>query len=332
LTVRIGLIGCGAVARRFHMPALRAADAEVVAFVSRNPASAQSAANEWGSGKVLGDWRELLELQEVDAVDICTPNYLHGEIAIASSRAGKHVLVEKPIASSLEDADAMVAAARHHGTILMTAHNVRYAPPFVAIRNEVAAGSAGEVISFRAAFGHSGPRDWSPESDWFFDAAQSGGGVLIDLGIHVADLLRAILSDEAIEVSAILGRGDSDVEETAHVILRFAGGPIGSVHVSWNTRPAPDHQLSLFGTEGTIHLDTATPPVFRAASGEARPLEIPSAASDPYAEFVRAVETRPAPSPSSMTGEDGRAALAIIDAAYRSAREGRTVTVEAQLP
>ena len=326
MTVRIGLIGCGAVARRFHLPALRTAGADIVAFVSRTTSSAEAAAEEWGSGKVVGDWRELLELADVDAVDICTPNYLHADIAIAASRAGKHVLVEKPIATTLDEADAMNAAARDSGTILMTAHNVRFAPPFVAVRDEVASGTVGEVLGFRAAFGHSGPQDWAPGSGWFFDAAQSGGGVLIDLGIHVADLLRTILSDEALEVSALLRPGHSGVvEEIAQMVLRFAGGAIGSVHVSWHAYPPPDHQLTLFGTEGIIHLDTLTAPLFRPGSGEPRPLEIPSEVPDPYSEFVRAVASGTGP---PVTGTDGRAALAIIDAAYRSAREGRTITVE----
>jgi UDP-N-acetylglucosamine 3-dehydrogenase len=325
VTVRIGLIGCGAVARRFHFPAFRGVGADIVAFASRTAASAEAAAEEWGSGKVVGDWRELLELQDVDAVDICTPNYLHAGIAIEASRAGKHVLVEKPIAITLDEADAMNAAARDSGTILMTAHNVRFAPPFVAIRDEIASGTVGQVLAFRAAFGHSGPQDWAPESGWFFDAAQSGGGVLIDLGIHVADLLRTILSDEALEVSALLRAGESEVEEIAQIVLRFAGGAVGSIHVSWRAYPPPDHQLTLFGSEGNIHLDTHTAPVFRPTSGEPRLLEIPSEVPDPNSEFIRAVASGTG---APVTGTDGRAALAIIDAAYRSARESQTITVE----
>lgn len=324
MTVRIGVIGCGAVARRLHLPAFRAAGAEIVAFSSRSSASAQAAADEWGSGKIFGDWREMLMLQDIDAVDICTPNALHAEMTIAAARAGKHVLVEKPIATTVDEADEMISAARDSETILMTAHNVRFAAAFVAMRDEVASGSVGDVVGVRAAFGHSGPQDWAPAATWFFDPAQSGGGALLDLGIHVADLLRAVLTDEVTEVSAMLRPGASAVEEAAQVIMRFASGAIGSMHVSWNAHPAPDHQLTIFGSKGTLHFDSATPLVLRLVSGELRELAMPGHVNDPCTAFVHSVESNSVP---PVSGEDGRAALAIIVAAYESAAERRTVTV-----
>lgn len=328
MTIRIGLIGCGAVARRFHLPAFREAGAEVVAFSSRSPASAEAAAREWGSGKVVGDWRELIALDEIDAVDVCTPNASHAELAIAAAKAGKHALVEKPIATTLDEADAMISAARAADTILMTAHNVRYAPVFVAVAEEIASGSLGEIGAVRAAFGHSGPQVWAPEAAWFFDRSLSGGGALMDLGVHVADLLRSLLSDEVEEVGAILS-GSKDVEEAAQVIMRFERGAIASMHVSWVANPAPDHQLSIFGSKGTIHLDSTTPPVFRAGSGETRELTMIGEPDDPYRAFVRAIETGTEP---PVTGEDGRAALAIVLAAYRAAKEKTMVTVEPDRP
>lgn len=324
MTVRIGLIGCGTVARRFHLPAFRAAGADVVAFSSRSPASAEAAASEWGSGKVIGDWRELLSIDEIDAIDVCTPNASHAELAIAAARAGKHVLVEKPIATTLDEADAMISAARSANTILMTAHNVRYAPPFVAVAQEIESGSLGEIAAVRAAFGHAGPQVWAPNAEWFLDRTLSGGGALMDLGVHVADLLRALLSDEVAEVGAMLS-GSNDVEEAAQVIMRFEGGAIASMHISWVATPAPDHQLTILGSNGTIHLDSATPPVFRSATGEAHELEMKGEPDNPYRAFVSAVESG---SEAPVTGEDGRAALAIVLAAYRAAEERRMVAVE----
>ncbi len=324
MTVRIGVIGCGAVARRLHLPAFRAAGAEIVAFSSRRTESAQAAADEWGSGKVFGDWREMLTLQDIDAVDICTPNFLHAEMAIAAAKAGKHVLVEKPIATTVDDADAMISAASDSETTLMTAHNVRFAAPFVAMRDEVASGSVGDLVGVRAAFGHSGPQDWAPEATWFFDPLQSGGGALLDLGIHIADLLRAVLADEVTEVSAVLQPGANSVEKAAQVIMRFSSGAIGSMHVAWNALPAPDHQLTIFGSKGTLHFDSVTPLVLRPESGEPREIAMPGDVTDPCAAFVQAVGSGLAP---GVTGEDGRAALAIVVAAYRSAAEKRTVAI-----
>ncbi|MGH2812441.1 MAG: Gfo/Idh/MocA family protein [Actinomycetota bacterium] len=328
MTVRIGLIGCGAVARRFHLPAFRAAGAEVAAFSSRRSASAEAAAGEWGSGKVLGDWREILAIEEIDAVDVCTPNASHAEMTIAAANAGKHVLVEKPIATTLDEADAMVSAARRANVVLMTAHNVRYASPFIAVAEEIASGSLGEIRAVRAAFGHSGPQVWAPESTWYFDRSMSGGGALMDLGIHVTDLLRALLSDEVAEVGAILS-GSEKVEEAAQVIMRFERGAIGSMHVSWVATPAPDHQLTIFGSNGTIHLDSTTAQVFRSKSGEARELATSGNPDDPYRAFVSAIESG---SEAPVTGEDGRAALAIVLAAYRSAEERSMVALRSFRP
>lgn len=328
MTIRIGLIGCGAVARRFHLPAFREVGADVVAFSSRSPASAEAAQGEWGSGKVIGDWRELIALEEIDAVDVCTPNASHAELAIAAAKARKHVLVEKPIATTVDEADAMISAASGAKTILMTAHNVRYAPVFVAVAEEIASDSLGEIGAVRAAFGHSGPQIWAPEAAWFFDRSLSGGGALMDLGVHVADLLRSLLSDEVEEVGAILS-GSEEVEEAAQVMMRFERGTIASMHVSWVANPAPDHQLSIFGSKGTIHLDSTTPPVFRAGSGETRELTMIGEPDDPYRAFVRAIETGTKP---PITGEDGRAALAIVLAAYRAAKEKTMVTVEPARP
>lgn len=322
MTAGIGIVGCGTIARRGHLPGFKAAGANIAAFASRTLASAEAAASEWGSGKVLADWRELVALDEVEAVDVCTPNALHAEIAVAAARAGKHVLVEKPIAATLDQADAMVAAAREAGVILMTAHNVRYAAPMIAMRDEVAGGAIGDVVGVRAAFGHGGPRAWAPDSDWFFDPEQSGGGALIDLGIHVTDLLRAVVGDEVEQVSAVLRPG-AFVEDAAQVILRFSRGAIASMHISWIVEGGRDLELHLFGNEGSLHFTGSGPPLVRRGAGEPQPVAVPQDPPSLFADFLGAVASG---SPPPVTGEDGRAALAIVDAAYRSAREGRTLS------
>jgi predicted dehydrogenase len=321
----VAVIGCGAIARRAHAPALRAAGATIVAFASRSQASAEAARDEGGgTGDVVVDWRSVLDRKDVDAVTICTPNALHAEMAVTAAEAGKHVLVEKPIATTLADADAMVAAAARGGVVLMTAHNLRFAAPFVAARESVARGDVGVVTGVRASFGHGGPAAWAPDATWFFDRALSGGGALIDLGIHMADLLRSVTSDEVVEVAAMTFGSDDGVEDAGAAVLRFANGAVGSLQASWIAKPGPDHELTIFGTDGTLHLDSRTPLTLHAVGGEAEEVKLPTGIVDPYAAFVDAVTTGTAP---PVTGEDGRAALAIIDAAYRSAATGATVGV-----
>ena len=154
----------------------------------------------------MGDWHDLLGHPDVDALDVCTPNASHAEIAIAAAAAGKHVLVEKPLARNTEEAERMIEAAQRAGVVLMPAHNARLLGPFVAMREAVARGDVGQVRAFRCAWGHTGPQDWAPGADWFRDPATAGGGALIDLGVHAADVLRSVLGDEAVEVSALLSK------------------------------------------------------------------------------------------------------------------------------
>jgi predicted dehydrogenase len=317
MTVRVAVIGAGAIARRAHIPALRKAGADVVAVASRSLASAQAAADEAGGADVSDDWRSVIGRDDVDAVDVCTPNRLHAEMTIAAAEAGKHVLVEKPLATTVEEADRMIAAAEAAGVVLMPAHNLRFAPPFVAARDAVAAGRIGTPLAVRSAFGHGGPQTWAPTATWFRDAEQAGGGALLDLGVHVADVLRVVLGDDVVEVAAFLQGGAPGSEDAGTALVRFAGGATGSLHASWVTRPGPDLQLTVSGTEGALHLDSRTPAtLFPGAGGDPEPLPIPTEADDPYAVFVRSIESG---TPPPVTAEDGRAAVAIIAAAYRSA-------------
>jgi UDP-N-acetylglucosamine 3-dehydrogenase len=327
LTVKLAIVGCGSIARRAHIPALTGSgDVDIVAFVSRTRASAEAAASECGGGPVFDDWREVTSSDDVDAVDICSPNAFHRDQTVAAAEAGKHVLVEKPIARTVREADDMIEAADKAGVVLHVAHNLRYIAPVIAARDFVRSGRLGQIVGIRSAFGHSGPKDWAPDSTWFFDAELAGGGALIDLGIHIIDLVRFVTGLEALEVSAMTF-GSEAVEDAAQVIVRYEGGAVGSVHASWVARPAPDMSLSIFGTEGTLQFDARTPLTFRPATGDKEKIELPSVDSSPYLDFVSDVLRQPVRGPAA-TGVDGRAALAIVCAAYESARTGDTVEVE----
>ena len=324
MTLRVAVIGCGAIARRSHLPGLRRAGAEVTCFASRSRSSAEAALADWGSGVIADGWEDAIAAPDVDAVDICTPNRLHAEIAVAAAQAGKHVLVEKPIACTVAEADAMIAAAASAGVVLMPAHNVRFAKPFWGARLAVADGLVGDIVGVRSAFGHGGPHGWAPEATWFFEPEESGGGALIDLGIHAADALRSVLDDDVTEVGALIFGEPGQNELAGQLILRFGGGAVGSLHASWAARPGPDHQLTIFGTEGTLHLDSSTPLTFRPVQGDARRVDLPDSTPDLFAEFVAACEGGP---PPSVTAADARAALAVICGAYESARTGTIVNL-----
>jgi UDP-N-acetylglucosamine 3-dehydrogenase len=325
VTVRVALVGCGTVALRMHLPGLRAAGADVVAFASRTRQSAEEAARQWDGGEVVGDWHDLLDRPDIDAIDVCTPNASHVEIATAAATAGKHVLVEKPLARNTEEIDRMIEAADLSNVLLMPAHNSRFLAPFVALQEAVARGDVGQVLAFRCAWGHRGPQDWAPAATWFRDPS-AGGGALIDLGVHAADVLRSVLDDEAIEVSALLSGGASrrsagDVEEIAQLIIRFAGGAIGTLQASWAVAAGSDHQLTIQGTLGTLHLDERTPPTLLPAGQTDRVrLPLPENTPSVFDAFVQAVASGRR---SPVTAADGRAAVALVAAAYRSASSGQ---------
>ena len=330
MTVRVGVLTCGTIVTNGHLPAYDALGrdvVDVVAFTSRTRASAERAATQWRTGDVIDDWRAVLERDDVDAVDICSPNALHAEMAIAAAEAGKHVLVEKPMAVTLAEADAMIDAAAAAGVVLMAAHNVRFAAPYLAAARAVADGRIGEVVGVRAAFGHAGPQAWAPASTWFREPSVAGGGAVLDLGIHVADLLRAVTHDEVEEVSAFLRRPDPDgVEEAGQVAFSLRGGGVGTFHASWVARPGPDHQLVVHGTDGSLTVErgqAVVRPADRSAGGKVV-VEPPPDAPDLFASFVAACRGDAAP---AVTGEDGRAALAVVVAAYEAAAERRAVAV-----
>ena len=315
----------------------------MVAFASRSRQSAEGAADQWGSGDVVGDWHDLLGHPDVDALDVCTPNASHAEIATAAAAAGKHVLVEKPLARNTEEAERMIEAARACRSRPDAGSQRPVARPVRRHAGGRRRGDVGQVRAFRCAWGHTGPQDWAPGADWFRDPATAGGGALIDLGVHAADVLRSVLGDEAVEVSALLSKrrdgggslsqdeirsaGQNEVEDIAQLVLRFAGGAVGTLQASWALPAGSDHQLTIQGTVGTAHMDDRTAPTLLAArGGEAVRLTLADHYPSVFDAFVEAVTTGQEP---AVTAADGYAAVAVVTAGYRSATSGHVEQVKA---
>jgi predicted dehydrogenase len=324
VTVRFAVVGCGTAAKRIHLPALRSAGADVSAFASRSRASAEAARDQWGRGTVVDDWREAVSRDDVDAVVVATPNVLHREVAVAAAAAGKHVIVDKPMACTVVEADEMIAAAASSGVVLVPFHNARFVAPFAAAHDFVAEGRLGDLTGLRAAFGHAGPHAWAPQAKWFYDRSLAGGGCLIDLGVHIIDVIRHLAGDDIVDVAALLNGPAVGVEVDAQLLVRLGGGAIGTVHASWASRPGPDQQLTVVGTKGTLHLDTRTPLTFLPVEGERERVPLPQTAGSPLDELLAGIRGE---RPPAVTANDGRAAVAVVEAAYRSAVDGRMVAV-----
>jgi predicted dehydrogenase len=196
---------------------------------------------------------------------VCTANHSHAEITIAALRAGKHVLCEKPMATSLEDCEAMVQTAKQSGRFLMLGHNQRFAKAHVKARQLIQSGLIGEIVSFRTTFGHGGPETWSidpGQNVWFFDKSRAAMGAMADLGIHKTDLIHYLTGQTIVETTArlvTLDKRDASgaligVDDNAICIYRLSGGALGTMNASWTFYGAEDNSTVLYGTKGILRI------------------------------------------------------------------------------
>jgi predicted dehydrogenase len=206
----------------------------------------------------------MLKDPNVDAVVVAGPNSLHAAQSIEALQAGKHVLVEKPMATNREDAQAMIKAADKAGKFLMIGLNQRLMPPHVKAKKILQGGGLGKVLAFRTAFQHPGPEGWSVDAgkSWFFKKGQAFMGVTGDLGVHKADLLRWLLGQEFTEVGAILSTLDKrdpdgiliDLDDNAYLTLKTDKGAIGSMILSWTNYGPEENYTIIYCEKGVLSL------------------------------------------------------------------------------
>jgi len=343
MTVRIGIIGSGFVAS-LHAQALRQApDAEIVAASSPNAEHVWVFARTFGIPHAFIDYKDMLEGDLVDAVTVACPNDLHCEVTLAAAAAGKHVLVDKPLALSLSDCDRMIQACRDKGVILMYGENLCFAPKYVRAKQLADEGALGEVYYARQLQCHYGPH-----SDWFWDVERSGGGVLMDMGCHSIAFCRWVFGNAPVEsVYAELGRfvhgKRTKGDDHSLVVMRFAPtGGIGVAENSWARAGGLDARAEIYGSQGLTVADLARGSALSTYSEPGYGYAIEKAPDtsgwtwtgfeDAWSEgfpqemahFVDCVQEEEQP---TLTGEDGRAVLESICAAYESARTGQRVSL-----
>lgn len=263
--INIGIIGCGKIAQVRHIPEYAThPNVQLAGYYDLNSSRAEKLAQQYG-GVAYSSYPELLANPEIDAVSVCTANCSHAEISIAALRAGKHVLCEKPMATSLAECEAMVAAARQTGRFLMLGHNQRLAKAHIKARELIQNGLIGEIVSFRTTFGHGGPETWSIDPGqevWFFDKNRAAMGVMADLGVHKTDLLHFLTGQTVVETTARLLTVDKrdarghliGVDDNAICIYRLSGGAVGTMTASWTFYGAEDNSTVLYGTRGILRL------------------------------------------------------------------------------
>lgn len=265
MSIKVGIIGCGKIAQVRHIPEYAAnPQAEVYGFYDINQARAQELAKKYG-GKAYASYEELLADPVIEAVSVCAANHAHAEISIAALKAGKHVLCEKPMAISLEECEAMVAAAKESGKYLMIGQNQRLAKAHSKAKELIEQGAIGKVLTFRTIFGHGGPETWSidPGSNvWFFDKTKAAMGAMADLGIHKTDMIQYVLGTKIVKTQAVLTTLDKrdatgsliGVDDNAICIYQMENGIIGTMTASWTYYAAEDNTTVIYGTKGELRL------------------------------------------------------------------------------
>jgi predicted dehydrogenase len=339
LKERIGVcvVGPGFWAREMHLPAFATMPGvEIVSVVGRSEAAARALAEQFGATRWSTDYREAVKADDVDVVDILAPNYLHAPVAIVAAGAGKHVICIKPLATTLEDADAMIAAAQRAGVRLLYAENVPFIPAVQEARRVVESGAIGKVFRVKACEGIG-----TPHSAWHYDTALCGGGAMIDMAVHSIEFCRAFAGADFASVYAETGVfvwGEKlQAEDTAVMTLRFANGVIGQCEDSWSLAGAMDSRFEVFGTAGRILIDNLHRQPIQVVSGGAQsvvapgwsfPSPLPGAVSDGHvamlSHFIDALRTG---APSKSDAFVGWNALAVIEAATASVASGHRETI-----
>jgi predicted dehydrogenase len=318
--IRVAMLGAGLMARS-HLEAIRtlAARARLVAVADVSAEARGQAAVEFGVEQQYEDALVAAREADADAIIVCIPNHLHAPVTLAALESGKHVLVEKPMALSLADAEAMVAAAERAGRVLMCGLSLRFANSIRQVKALVAGGAVGtprRVAHRRMSRGMG--RD---EGTWFGSQVASGG-ILPGIGSHSIDAILWWLDDEAARVSAEVRSLNPamDIEDEAAVLMTTRAGVLASIDFSFNYRIGYDWAVA--GDGGVLCLRGNELLV------NDQPVAIPEGVSLPgeatlHAEFLSAIaEGRP---PLQASGRETLRSIAVIEAAQRSARTGTVI-------
>lgn len=344
---RVAIIGAGFITRIGHLPGYRAANANVVAICDLLPERAQPLADQYGVPTVYSDWRAMLAAEQPDVVSVCLPNVLHREPTLAALAQGAHVVCEKPLATSVAEAEEMFAAARRAGRVLITGQNYRFTPAAKVIKAAVEAGDLGEIYFGEAiAMRRFGIPTWGE----FHQKARSFGGSLLDIGVHMLDQTLWLMgSPRPLRVSATLEtrwgtrpevaalRGGAwnpetfDVDDFATAFVRLEGGATLLLRSSWAAHIGANEMGSrLVGTQGGAQ--TEPPALFRLRHGytvDEQFVGLPDRSRvNPYEEefkhFMRVFRGEEAP---LITETQTMDVQRVLNAAYRSAELGLEVSV-----
>jgi predicted dehydrogenase len=253
--LRWGLVGCGDISQKRVAPAMRDLDnSELIAVNRERYELAEGFAKQFGAQRWYRNWQELVESEEIDAVYVATPVYLHAQQTIAAAEAGKHVLCEKPMAMNVAECDSMIIACRKNGVKLGVTYYRHFYQVVNRIKEIISADEIGKVIIVQInAFERFNPSPGQPRY-WFVEKEKAGGGPMFDFGCHRIEVLLNIfgpIKRTAGYVCNVLF--DREVDDTATALFQFARGG-RAILITTHAAIEPQDTLSIFGSEGSIHV------------------------------------------------------------------------------
>lgn len=339
--VRFGLVGCGGISAQ-HIEAINAIDgARLVAVSSASADRARAVGEKWGVPWTT-DLEVMLARGDVDAVAVTTPSGFHVAVALAALRQGKHVIVEKPLALTVRDVDAVIAEGRRQGRLVAAVSQRRFEPAMRAVNEAVTAGAFGRIVLIVGESLNYRPQSYYDSAAWRGTQALDGG-VLMNQSIHEIDLVcwfGGPVKSVAAHI-ATLGH-EMESEDTATVSIRFANGGLGQIVATTCATPGFEQEIRIYGDAGHVRVVGERPvewdvPGFPAPSAEMLDpgvdpdsLAAPTWGTDSighrrqYTDFVAAIGTGRQP---EVSGEDARHAVEVVTAAYESDRTGQAVVL-----
>ncbi len=333
MSLGVAILGAGVVAE-FHHQAIKANGAKLVALGHHDVNKFAEVSKQFGVPCLT--FGELLEHPDVEAICICTPSGQHAQQTMKAAKAGKHILVEKPMALSVTDADAMIQVCDENNVRLGVVLQRRTEPLFQSMKAAVDAGDLGELTLAAVTMPYLRSQNYYDQAAWRGTWTQDGGGVLMNQGIHLLDLLLWWLGDPVrVSADAATLRRDIEVEDTLVATLRFASGVLATLTATTTATPGFPHRLELYGSQGGIQIvgeQVHTWKLEKPETAKVKPIlptshEEPGVGSDPRAiktsghinvfkDFMEAVREKRSP---PIDGIQGKRSLKTVLDIYRAA-------------
>ncbi len=344
--IKIGVIGTGGIANAAHLPgySLIPEECEIAALCDIDPVALKKTAEKYAVKATFDDYNKMLEMDELDGISVCTPNYVHHPATMAALKAGKHVLCEKPIGMNAIEGKEMVDLAKKQGKFIQIGYNSRFSPSNQTLKKFIEAGELGEIYYARAqSLRIRGIPGWGV----FIDKSKQGGGPLIDIGVHILDLCLWLMSHpkptrvsgvtyqkfgKRSDVVGFMGQWDYKnftVEDFASALIRFENGATVVLEAAFVANIAKEcHNLTLCGTEGGAETEPFR--IIKEMHGSVSTFEpkVPNSNINTYhaemKSFVECIRDNKSP---LVTGEHGLIVAQIMDAIYLSAELGKEVEI-----